>query len=254
MDHPAYAYLLLYGVGAVAGTLNVVAGGGSLLTLPAMIFLGLPPTVANGTNRVAILAQNTAAVWRFRRHGLFDPRWLRLAALPALAGAAIGTWIALEIGDEAFRRALALLMIGVALWSLWNPFRRRPPGRELEGARTPRGRVLLRLGFFVVGLYGGFVQAGVGFLILAVVALGGLDLVRGNALKVLLVLVYTPLSLALFVAAGRVEWSFAAALAAGNLSGALLGVRLTVLKGHAWIRRVVVVTIVLVAIRLWLQG
>lgn len=254
MDHPALGYLLLYAVGAVAGALNVIAGGGSLLTLPAMIFLGLPPTVANGTNRVAILAQNAVAVWRFRRHGLFDPEWLGLAALPALAGAAIGTWIALEIGDEAFRRTLALLMILVALWSLWNPFRHRPPGTELEGARTSRGRALLRAAFLIVGAYGGFVQAGVGFIILAVVALGGLDLVRGNALKVLLVLVYTPLSLALFVAAGRVEWVVGAALAAGNVSGALLGVRLTVLKGHAWIRRVVVLTIVLVAIRLWFQG
>lgn len=254
MDHAVLGYLLLYAVGAVAGTLNVIAGGGSLLTLPAMIFLGLPPTVANGTNRVAILAQNAVAVWRFRRHGLFDPTWLGIAAVPALVGAAIGTWIALEIGDEAFRRTLALLMIGVALWSLWDPFRRRSPGEELEGARTKRGRALLVAGFLLVGLYGGFVQAGVGFLILAVVALGGLDLVRGNALKVLLVLVYTPLSLALFVVAGRVEWGFGAALAAGNLSGALLGVRLTVLKGHAWVRRVVVVTIVLVAIRLLFPG
>ncbi|MGH7539811.1 MAG: sulfite exporter TauE/SafE family protein [Gemmatimonadota bacterium] len=254
MDEAVTDYLLLFAAGTIAGTLNVIAGGGSLLTLPVMIFLGLPATVANGTNRVAILAQNVGAVWRFQRHQLIDWRWLGLAAWPALAGAALGTWFAVEIGDEAFRKALAILMVALAAWTLWDPLGRRPFGTTLHAAHTSSGRLLLRAGFFLAGVYGGFVQAGVGFVILAVITLAGLDLVRGNALKVLLVLIYTPLSLALFVAAGKVEWGFGAALAAGSLAGGLLGVRLTVLKGHAWIKRVVTITIVLFAIRLWYGG
>lgn len=247
------AYVLLFGVGTAAGTLNVIAGGGSFLTLPVMIFLGLPATVANGTNRVAILVQNAGAVWGFHRHRMVDWRWLRLAAVPALSGAVLGCWGALVIGDEAFRRALAVIMIVVSLWALWNPLR---PARIGDGSELREGR-LARLGlaaaFFGVGVYGGFVQAGVGFLILAVVAAGGLNLVRGNALKVLLVLLYTPLVLVLFGLSGKVDWIAGAALAAGNLAGGLLGVRFTVRKGDAWVRRVVTAAIVLFAIKLWVS-
>ena len=98
MDHWS-SYLLLFGVGSVAGVLNVVAGGGSFLTLPVMIFLGLPPTLANGTNRVGVVLQNVGAVWSFRRHGLIDWSYLLWAALPASVGAILGSWVALRGGD-----------------------------------------------------------------------------------------------------------------------------------------------------------
>lgn len=252
MDPGWSGYLLLFGAGAVAGTLNVVAGGGSFLTLPVMIFLGLPPTIANGTNRVAILVQNAGAVWGFQRHGLVDRRWLAVAALPAIAGAAIGTWWAIEIGEQAFQRALAVIMVVVSLYALWDPLRKRPVGSHLRD--TGRlGRIALGLGFFAVGVYGGFVQAGVGFLILAVATAGGLDLVSGNALKVLLVLVFTPLALALFALGGKVEWGIGLVLGAGNLIGGLAGVQLTVRKGHRWIKRAVTVIVVLFALKLWIS-
>jgi len=242
--------LLLFVAGTVAGTLNVIAGGGSMLTLPLMIFLGLPPSVANGTNRVAILVQNVGAVWSFRRHRLLDTRWVPLAALPALVGAAGGSWLAIRIDEAAFQRILAILMVAIALWTIWNPLRRRPVDAGASTPETAGGRAALAAGFFVAGVYGGFVQAGVGFLLLALVTLAGLDLVRGNALKALVVLAYTPVSLAVFALGGRIDWGMGLALAAGNLSGAFLGVRLTVLKGHVWIRRVVTATIILFAIRL----
>ncbi len=248
---PAWHYVLLLGVGVIAGTLNVIAGGGTLLALPVMIFLGLPSTVANGTNRVAILVQNIGAVWGFHRHKIVDWGWLVLAAVPVLIGAALGTWAAIVIDDDAFRRVLAGVMVAVALWTLWDPLKHRPVGESMRAAETGRGRAALFLAFFVVGVYGGFVQAGIGFLILAVVTIAGMNLVRGNALKVLLVLTYTPLSLALFAASGKVDWGLGAALAAGNFIGAHLGVHLTVLKGHAWIKRVVTVTVIIFAIRLW---
>lgn len=246
---------LLYGAGVIAGILNVLAGGGSLLTLPVMIFLGLPPTVANGTNRVAILVQNVAAVWGFQRHRLVDRAWLPLAALPAVAGAALGAWLAVLIDDDSFRRLLAVLMVLSAAWTVWNPLGRGEPRREALAAGLSAGRrAALIAGFFVAGVYGGFVQAGVGFVLLGVITLAGLDLVRGNALKVLLVLAYTPISLAIFAAGGLVDWGIGAALALGNLTGALIGVRLAVLKGHAWIRNVVTVTVVVFAIRLLFWG
>ena len=242
------AYLILFGSGLVAGTLNVIAGGGSLLTLPILIFLGLPPTVANGTNRVAILVQNIGAVWSFQRHRVIEWRRVPLAAIPACLGAILGTWAAIRIGDAAFQRVLAGIMVGVVIWTLWDPLGKREPGGAVV---PPSHRVGYALAFFLVGVYGGFVQAGVGFLILAVTTLIGLDLVRGNALKVLIVLVFTPIALALFAISGKVDWGLGVALAAGSYVGGQVGVHLSVLKGHRWIKRVVLVTVIAFAIKLW---
>lgn len=247
-------YLVLFGAGSVAGVINVVAGGGSFLTLSLLIFLGLPAVVANGTNRVAILLQNVGAVWGFHRYGVLDWRAVLWAAVPATAGSLLGTWAALVIDEEAFKRTLAALMVVVTLWSLWNPLERVTPPTGSRG-RPPSGSwskaTLLGSGFFLVGIYGGFVQAGVGFFILAVTTLVGLDLVRGNAVKVLSVLVFTMVSLAIFAWQGMVHWPMGLALAAGNVLGGLLGVRLTVLKGHAWVKGAVTVAVIAFALKLW---
>lgn len=257
LAEPAARAGALFAVGAVAGAINVLAGGGSFLTLPTMIFLGLPPSVANGTNRVAILVQNVGAVASFHHHRIVEWPLLRRAAIPTIVGAGLGTWAAVEIGEEAFRRILALLMVAVALWTIWDPLERMrgggsggaPSGGESTGRWRSAG---LALAFLGVGFYGGFVQAGAGFLILAVTTAIGLDLVRGNALKVALVLAYTPLALGLFAASGKVDWRLGTALAVGNLVGGLAGVRLTVLKGHDWIKKVVTVAVVAFAIHLWI--
>jgi uncharacterized membrane protein YfcA len=239
---------MLFLAGLVAGTLNVIAGGGSMLTLPVMIFLGLPPAVANGTNRVAILVQNIGATSSFRRRGLISAPWLRLVVLPTLLGAILGTLAALRVGDVAFQRILAVMLVGFTAWMLWNPL---VPSRDNDAPPPPsRQRPLFAALFLMVGFYGGFIQAGVGFIILAATSLGGLNLIRGNAVKVALVLAYTPLSLALFAWQGKVDWAMGAALAAGNLLGALAGVRLQVLKGHRWVRGVVTITILAFAVRL----
>lgn len=246
MDLPGFA--LVFVTGLVAGALNVVAGGGSFLTLPVLIFLGLPAGVANATNRVGILLQNVSASWSFERSGVLDRRPLLLAVPPALVGALVGSWAALEISDAAFQRVLALLMVAVTLWTL-RPSRARPAdGDSTELAIPP---AVFSLGFFAAGLYGGFVQAGVGFLILAVTTAAGLDLVRGNAIKVLTAFSFTVVALTVFTWSGRIDWLWGAALGAGMLSGGLIGARLTVLKGHAWLQRVVTATILLFAAKLW---
>jgi len=242
---------ILFGAGCVAGTLNVVAGGGSFLTLPILIFLGLPATVANGTNRVAILLQNVGAVWGFHHHGVLAWRSGLWAALPCTVGGVIGTWAALVVSDAAFQRILALLMVAVTLGTLWDPI----TSHESEPVSVVRPRAAaLAGGFFLAGIYGGFVQAGVGFLLLAATTMAGLDLVRGNAVKVLSVLILTGVSLALFAWQGKVDWAMGLILAAGNLLGGLLGVRLTILKGHAWVKRVVTATLLLFALKLWVSA
>jgi hypothetical protein len=272
---PVLLYPALFAAGLVAGALNVVAGGGTFLTLPLLIFAGLPPTVANGTNRVAILVQNVGAVWGFDRHKVLERSLVPWTALPSIVGAVLGSWAALVVGDENFQRALALLMVVISLWTLWDPIGRLARRRRLAAAGgtvrsvagsppTPdawtgvapldrRGKWLLAAAFFAVGVYGGFVQAGVGFLILAATTWAGLDLVRGNALKVLVVLAYIPLSLAIFAWQGKVVWGLGLVLAAGHLAGAFLGVHLTVLKGHRWIQRVVTIAVIAFALKLWFE-
>ena len=240
-------YLILLLAGAVAGTLNVIAGGGSFLTLPVLIFLGLPATVANGTNRVGILIQNVAAVHSFSRRGVLDWGSLRWAALPAAGGALVGSLVAVRLDDQAFQKILAILMVAVTLWTLWNPFKLEDS--DHGGQRSTR---FLGLAFFAVGIYGGFVQAGVGFFLLAATTWAGLDLVRGNAVKVLTVLVFTLMALGVFAWQGKVVWVTGMVLAAGFAVGGKLGARLTLTHGHGWVRRVVTITIVVFAIKLWL--
>ncbi len=252
VDQPLLQALVLFFAGLLAGALNVVAGGGSMLTLPLMIFLGLPATVANGTNRVAILIQNLGASWSFHRRGLVSGPWIRLAAPSAVLGAVAGTWLALQVGDVAFQRILAILLVGITVWTLWRPGQAGGGGSAAPPS-GPRRAVLATL-FFLIGVYGGFVQAGVGFVILAATSAGGLDLVRGNAVKVTLVLAFTPISLALFAMDGKVEWLIGLALAAGNLLGGLVGVHLQVLKGQTWVRRIVTAVIVVFAVRLLVAG
>jgi len=241
-------HLALFGVGLLAGALNVVAGGGSFLTLPLLIFMGLPTVVANGTNRVGILTQNVGAVWGFHRHRVLPWGWALKAAVPAVIGSALGTWAALLVGDDAFKKILAFLMVAISLWTLLAPMEASSEPRPLTTGR----KIILALGFFAVGVYGGFVQAGAGFLILAVTSFAGFDLVRGNAIKVLTVLALITLSLAIFAWQGKVEWIPGLVLAAGTLLGGLLGVRFTVLKGHRWVKVVVTVAVIVFAVKLWL--
>jgi uncharacterized membrane protein YfcA len=237
---------LMAAAGFVSAALNMVSGGGSFLTLPLLIFLGLPAGEANATNRVGVVAQNVAGVAGFHAHGVLDWRFAARALLPCALGAFAGSWSALLVGDRAFRRVLSVVMVAMALIAVIDPARFRPA----PGART----ALLAVGFLGAGFYGGFIQAGVGFLVLALTSLHGLDLVRGNAVKVLLVLVQTAVSLAVFVWAGTIVWGLGLAMAAGCVLGSLAGVRLTVLLGHAWVKQVVTVTIVVFAVLLWFRA
>lgn len=243
--------------GTAAGVLNVLAGGGSLLTLPILIFAGLPGVTANGTNRVAILMQNLVAVWRFDRSGVMPWTLVSWAAVPATFGSVVGARLALLLDDQQFQRVLVWIMVGVTLWTLVRSGRKRSTGSQTaatDGEIADFHRWALAGGFFFVGVYGGFVQAGVGFLILAALGLAGLDFVRGNAVKVFSVLCFTVVALGIFAWQGAVHWPLGLALGVGNALGAVLGVRWTVLKGHVWLERFVAVTVIVFAVVLWMRS
>lgn len=241
---------LILVTGVFAGFLNTVAGGGSLLTLPVLIFLGLPPaTAANGTNRVAVFVQNASAILGFRRKGVSDFGYSVLLTLPAIVGAWFGAQIAVETDDVIFNRVLAGIMIAVLIVTLFNPTKRW----ESETANLSIFRKIIgMIVFFFVGAYGGFIQAGVGFIIIASLTLtNGFDLVRTNAIKVFVIFFYTIIALIAFIR--YVDWPLGLTLAVGNATGAWIGSHWAVDKGDKWIRVVLIVAVVGFAIRLFWQ-
>ncbi|MBW2503089.1 MAG: sulfite exporter TauE/SafE family protein [Deltaproteobacteria bacterium] len=237
----------LVAIGTIAGFLNVLAGGGSLLTLPVLIFFGLPAAVANGTNRIAIFCQNIFAISGFKRQGIFPVRLALICTPPALLGSYLGASLAIDIDEILFRRLLALIMLGVLVFTAMDPM------KKLRSRDMPitRGRfAVLLVSFFLIGIYGGFVQAGVGFLVISGLLVHGLDLVRINAVKVLVIFAFTTVALAVFIAHGQIDYVLGSALAVGNSLGGWCATHFAVKKGHDWIKRVVTLTVLVFALRL----
>lgn len=225
---------LLVSVGVVAGFLNVMAGGGSLLTVPVMVFLGVPGPVANGTNRIAILAQNLTAIATFARRGFRDFRLSLTLALCAVPGAAAGALAGTQLEGVWFNRALALVMIAVMLVMYFD----RGPARHEENY-TPNRQQLIRghLLMIAAGFWGGFIQLGVGFILMPILnRVMGLDLVRTNMHKVFIVAVYTVVALSVFASQLELLWVVGLALAVGNSIGGYLGAHYSVSKGERLIR------------------
>ncbi len=247
MDSYLWQLPLLFVVGIVAGTLNVLAGGGSLLTLPLLIFLGLPSAVANGTNRIAIFCQNLFAIRGFRQRKVMPMELVLLCTPPALIGSWVGASLAVSLDDQVFNRVLALIMLGVLVFTTLDPMKRlRKEGVEI----TAKRKLAIVLTFFGVGIYGGFVQAGVGFIIITALLVHGLDLVRTNAIKVFVIFCYTFIALGVFIYHGQVNYLLGFALAAGNSLGGMIGAKLAVDKGHEWIKKVVTFTVLVFALKL----
>jgi uncharacterized membrane protein YfcA len=240
---------LLFFSGILAGVLNVLAGGGSLLTLPLLIFMGLPGSIANGTNRVAIFCQNLFAIRGFSRQGYFPTSIALVCTPPALMGSWLGASMAITMDDLLFKRVLGVIMIGVLIFTIIDPVKKMGRDPVRFGIRR---KMVLCVSFFFVGIYGGFVQAGVGFLIIAALLVHGLDLVRISAVKVFVVFVYTAIALGVFVFHGQVNYVLGIGLAAGNSIGGILGPRLAVAKGHDWIRTVVNGAVLVFALKLLL--
>ena len=242
--------IILILVGIVAGFINTLAGGGSFLTIPVLIFMGLPATVANATNRLGVFLQSFTAVKSFQSYGVFDLRFSLIVAIPATIGSVLGAYGATVVSDQAFKKYLAVFMIIMTLASFLKP------GKMLEKREvkyTPARWAAIWAIFFVIGFYGGFIQAGVGFLILAGMLLTGFDFVAGNATKTFIIMAFTFVSLVIFIIAGKVEYILGLALGIGSMIGAAVGSRTTVLKGNAFVQKFVVVMVVIFSIMLFIK-
>lgn len=245
-----YEYLLIIIVGFAAGFLNTVAGGGSLISLPILIFLGLPSVVANATNRVAILVQNVFAVGGFRSKGVDLPMPYSLyLALVSLFGGFIGAKLAINIDDELFNRILAIIMVLVVLSIAFDS--RKKNGVQ-EERMSVKAQALGIFSFFFLGIYGGFIQAGIGFLVIAALRFANrMSLVKINYIKVFAALIYTGVAVAVFAWEGKINWWLGFILAIGHAGGGWVASRWSVNKGDVWIKRVLVLAVIILAIKLW---
>ncbi len=239
---------MLFLAGTAAGFINVNAGGGSFLTIPLLILAGgLSPSAANGTNRIAILVQNLFAARNFRRHGFRDVRQGLRLGLSAVAGALIGSIVALRIPENVFRMILSVVMV-LALAVILRPAGRRDESEKAQRLRHP---VLQQVMFFFIGIYGGFIQAGTGYLIIfALSVVGGLSLVKTNSLKIIVIAAYILPSLAVFVAGGQVRWLPGVILACGTSLGGWFGTSFAVRKGDRWIKVLLAVALCAMAAKL----
>ena len=225
-----------------------MAGGGSLLTVPVMVFLGLPGPVANGTNRIAIIAQNFFAVSAFRSQGFSDFRLSITLALCAAFGAFFGARIGVELDGEWFNRVLAIVMVGVLAIMVCD---RGEAKEDISSNGEPRNVVLGHILMIGAGVWGGFIQVAVGFLMMPILyRVMGLDLVRVNMHKVFIALVFSTVALAVFASNVGIAWEAGGALAVGNALGGWLGARSAVTKGAPLIKKVLFAVIAAMAIKL----
>lgn len=243
-----YLVIAVIGVGFMAGFINTLAGSGSLLSLPMLMFLGLPANVANGTNRIAILLQNVVGVGSFRQQKVLNTRMGFWLALPAVIGSLIGAQVAIELNEELMEKVIGGLLIAMFFLILYKPARWV---KGQAGHVRAKPNLLQFIIFFFIGIYGGFIQAGVGLFLLAGLVLGaGVDLVRANAMKLLIVLIYTPFALAIFFLNDQVNWKVGLILALGNMLGAFVASRFAVSWGAKYVRYILLVVILGSALKL----
>lgn len=217
----------LVAAGLIGGFINTLAGGGSMLTLPALMMLGMPADIANATNRVGVLLQSLTGVKGFRDNDRLDSGAIIPVLVPTLIGALVGSLAASFLPLWVLKPTLLLAMVGMALIMVIFPGVVAPPvGTPAYKVRERPGAIA---GLFVAGVYGGFVQAGVGFILIAALA-GGLryDLVRSNALKLVCTAAFSIVALAVFIARDQVLWVPGLILAAGTVVGAMVSVRFAI--------------------------
>jgi hypothetical protein len=243
-----YMYLLILGAGVLVGFINTLSGNGSVISLPLLIFAGLPANVANGTNRVGIVLQNLVGTTSFHQKGVLDVRGALILAIPAVIGSLVGARIAVDLNELVMRRVIGVVMVIMLVLILTRP-QRWLHGETQNMKGWPRWHHYVV--FFAIGLYGGFIQMGAGIFLLSGLVLGlGYNLVRANAVKVAINLLFTIASLLVFQSSGQIEWIPGLVLAVGTAFGAWIAARIAVEKGARLVHRLLIVVVVFSAVYL----
>jgi uncharacterized membrane protein YfcA len=234
--------------GLLVGFINTLAGGGSIISLSILMFLGLPANVANGTNRIALLIQNIAAVGNFKRQNVLDTKKGIKLAIPATLGSIGGAFVAVDLNKQIIEIAIGIVMIVMVFVLLYKPQQWLKGKEELRDKKVTVAQMIL---YFFIGIYAGFLHMGVGYALLAALVLGsGYDLVKANAVKVFIILIWTPIDLVIFIWHGQVDFAYGFTLAIGNFTGALIASRMAVKRGASFVRWIIIAVIVVTALEM----
>ena len=243
-----YEYVILFMAGLASGAINTIAGGGSLITLPILIFMGLPPSVANGTNRVQLIFGQFFAVYGYKSRGLFNYKLSVWFAFSAILGSIVGAKIAIEVPEEFFKKILSVIMILVMINIFYK--NKRKVNDDILYNNKQYLSILL---FFFVGLYGGFIHAGVGFLMILILnGINGYSINKANSIKVFVALLFTFSALLVFFFENKINVIYGINLAIGSSLGGWLTSRWSIKKSERSMRYIICIIILILALRLWI--
>lgn len=247
MDIDILQLLLLFLAGLAAGVINALAGGGSFMTVPLLIFTGLEPTVANATNRLAVWIQCFFGTRKLYRMGYFPRNYCFKVVVPLSAGTVLGAYLLTVMPDDTFRKYFAFFMVLMTLVTFLKPVsKEQRPDVEF----TAKSLTVNYIIYFFIGIYIGFIQAGVGFMIIAASVISGLGMVRANAVKMFLNFAAATISLAIFIYAGKVLLLPALAMGAGMSFSAVIASGMSVKVSEVFLKRLVSAVIVIFAVLL----
>jgi uncharacterized membrane protein YfcA len=238
-----FEIILLTVSGVLVGFINTLAGGGSIISLSVLMMLGLPAPLANGTNRIAIFLQTLTAIGTFTQKKVMDFRKGMALAVPTVVGSVVGAWIAVDINEKAFEYAVGVIMLFMLFFILYKPEKWIRERKELTEKKVSLLQIVI---FFLIGVYGGFIQLGAGYFFLAGIVLGaGYELVKANAIKGLIIFLYTPFAMLVFIFNDQVDWLYGTVIAIGNIAGAIIASKMAVEKGAKFVRWVIIIVILL---------
>ena len=246
--HITYDLILIL-TGMLVGFINTIAGGGSSVLYPVLIFMGMPIHSAIGTSRVGFVAQGIFSVAGFKSKGIFIFPFNLYVALSAMAGGIIGAWLSLHTSARNLTRILAFIMLLIAVLILIQAQIKKASGKlRIHG----KWLIISLVVYFFIGLYGGFIQAGMGFMIiLAGTLLNRMNLSQANSIKALIVLLMTLPTLYMFAVKNHVDWEAGLAIAIGTATGSWLTSRWSVRVNEKYIRLIIASIVVILAIKLW---
>ena len=245
--------LIVLAGGFLAGVVNTLAGNGSAITLTILTeVLGLPGTVANGTNRIGIAAQSVLSAYGFHRHGRLNVRDKWQYLLPIILGAIVGIYVATQVDNEQFRKVFRYLMVVMLFVILIKPKRWL---RETDSENKPPLVLMVPL-TFALGFYGGFIQMGMGVFFLALMVLvGRFSLLDSNAMKIFVIAIYTFIALFLFQMNGLVDWKTGSILAIAQAAGGFLTANYASQspKANLWAHRLLIVVVLAAVVKLFVN-
>lgn len=235
--------------GLFVGFINTLAGGGTIISLTVLMILGLPANVANGTNRIPIIIQNIVAVRNFKKKKVLDTTKGFILGIPTVIGSIIGSMIVIKLNERIIEMCFGVIMLIMLFFLIYKPSAWLKGSEELMKKKTSPWLIFI---FFLIGLYGGFIHVGVGYFLLIGLVIGaGYDLVRGNALKNFIVLLYVPFTLIVFVFNDHIRWDYGLVHSIGNFIGAYIASKWATDWGANFVRWMLVVIIFLSSLQMF---